>query len=807
MGLALAFQLLLTNLGVALGLTLLKLGPQPSAPVAEPHTGPHTKTQSKAESDSKDSKVGLLAGLGGLLTVNTVLFASCFLAVKFSALQGALAGAALGSMIWSAYLLLLVWVSSTAIGTLFDTLLGTVSKLFRNLLGGLRSTIAADPSESSEPSLNQAVGSQLQATLAALESSSQLLAVRVVELSSGPSSGASSGGTDPDVVRYDQLIDALKAATSDQEPDRPSPDDSADDATEVMAEPLFKPASESGHGQTASASSGLFSRLKQLDVSELMQTALNRLDLSEEDIKTLWQQAQQFAAENRSSESSDSSGETSSKKTADFSIVRLEVEDYLSTLPADDFQPAKLKTEFRDLLYDSEAEPSAVQAQLAELNSADFTDILAHRQDIAPAQQQQIAGWLADVYQDVLETLEADSLEADQAASQEDMTDAIATLQDKLATYFRYTNTDKLTVEAIQPKLEALLDDSDRSLAHWQSESPPLDLASVETVLQRRSRLEPDQSATLLVELQSAWQRLAGQRSTAEDESSSQAVAAAIQQFFSELDGAPSLEDLRPNLLAFLASGLSGVGRRASNIDWGSVAQQLQPSVQLPEDEIEALVRWLAERWRQPQRWSVRKALRQAKTQTGSALNQVMFQGKSVLEAIPTDPEVALDLPDLELSQLTHQLEDLLDQAESGLAGLGKSLRSAASHSNFEQMAGQTLDTLRHQLQALDPEHWAEWLPDSVSLPESVFEPLKQRLVSTQQRLSDQIEEIQSQALAEARSLKLATQQQADSLRRRVAAAAWWVFAIGLTSGLSSALAGGLASADLSHWQAFYPFG
>ncbi|MBE9078709.1 hypothetical protein IQ241_15635 [Romeria aff. gracilis LEGE 07310] len=779
MGLALAFQLLLTNLGIALGLTLLKLTPQPSAPIAESHR----ESQSKAAG----SKVGLLAGLGGLLTVNTVLFASCFLAVKFSALRGALAGAALGSMIWSAYLLLLVWVSSTAIGSLFDTLLGAVAKLFRNLLGGLKSAISPDPSDSAElSSLNEAVGSQLQATLAALESSRQLLAAQTAELSSAPSHEAVS----PDIVQYNQLIDVLKAATSNPG----SLNSPNDPLNHPSVSPSSGPSIEADDAPATSPSSGLFSRLRQLDASALMQTALNRLDLSEEDIKTLWQQTQQFVAESRSSESSnDASEETASAQTADFSMVRLELENYLTTLPADRFQPAEFEAEFRDLLYDPEAEPMAVQAQLAELDSADFATILAQRQDIAPVQQRQIVGRLTNVYKDVLDVLEADT-----AAAKMDLTDEIATLQDKLATYFLYTNTDKLTVEAIQPKLESLIENSDRPLAHWQAQSPSLDLGSIEAILQRRSRLKPNQSAALLAELQSAWQRLIGEESAA-DESLSQTVANTIQQFFSDLEGPLSIEDVKPRLLTFLGSALSGIGRQADKVDWGSVAQQLRPSLKLPDKEIESLVHWLAERWPQPRRWSVRKALRQAKTQTQSAVSQAMSQGKSVIEAIPADLNGASDPPDLQLFQLTQQLEALLDQAETGLADLGKTLRSAARYSNFDQMAGQALDTLRHRLQALNPEHWTEQLPDSVSLPE-FFEPLKQRLESTQRRLSDQIEEIQAQALAEARSLRLAAQQRADRVRRQVATAAWWVFVIGLTSGLSSAIAGGLASADLSQW-------
>ncbi|MEL7315791.1 MAG: hypothetical protein AAFN08_12645, partial [Cyanobacteria bacterium J06559_3] len=104
-------QLLLTNMGLALGITLWG--------------GSHW--QQDNDSDAKDNggddsqsdaidleTLSIAAGLGLLLTVNSVLFVACYVAVKFCMPVTAFSGAILGWVIWSAYMLVMTWVSTRA---------------------------------------------------------------------------------------------------------------------------------------------------------------------------------------------------------------------------------------------------------------------------------------------------------------------------------------------------------------------------------------------------------------------------------------------------------------------------------------------------------------------------------------------------------------------------------------------------------------------------------------------------------------------------------------------------------------------
>jgi hypothetical protein len=168
--LAFAFQLLLTNLGVAVGITALgfALKQQP-----KPHS-PKQADESESSSPSKSSpsgkvagQVGFAIGFGTLLTINTVLFLACFLSVKLSLVSNVAVGAILGVVIWSAYYLILVWLSSTVVSPLLGSAIGLVTSGFRGLLSAVTSVFqdsgddepsAATPPQLPEPFAAPAAG-------------------------------------------------------------------------------------------------------------------------------------------------------------------------------------------------------------------------------------------------------------------------------------------------------------------------------------------------------------------------------------------------------------------------------------------------------------------------------------------------------------------------------------------------------------------------------------------------------------------------------------------------------------------------
>lgn len=169
---ALAFQVLLINLGVALGITLLKGVVQPSS-------------EADSESGQRSGFPGWLVGLGMLVSVNLVLFAACFLAGKLSLVEGRLLGAILGIVLWSAYFLLVLWLSSTAFGSLLGVL-GDTLKLGWRGLRAVTAPLRSSQSDAPDPELLiEERFWELQTTLLANQTA-QLPAAEVPEPTADP---------------------------------------------------------------------------------------------------------------------------------------------------------------------------------------------------------------------------------------------------------------------------------------------------------------------------------------------------------------------------------------------------------------------------------------------------------------------------------------------------------------------------------------------------------------------------------------------------------------------------------------------
>ncbi len=138
---AFAFQLLLTSLGIAIGVTALGFRffspAEAEIDLLESELESEVDLAVESEPKSTNAPMGFLAGLGLLLTINSVLFIACFLATKFSQIQGLLSGAIAGIIIWSAYFLILTWISSAAVSSLIGIVAGAITGGFRRLVAPL----------------------------------------------------------------------------------------------------------------------------------------------------------------------------------------------------------------------------------------------------------------------------------------------------------------------------------------------------------------------------------------------------------------------------------------------------------------------------------------------------------------------------------------------------------------------------------------------------------------------------------------------------------------------------------------------
>lgn len=122
--LAFAFQLLLTNLGIAAGISLARGGDSSS------------KSHEKSDSiGSTINKIGWTVGLGTLVSVTIALFFASLLAVRLGLYISPASGAIVGLTIWAIYFCLMAWASSTTVGSFVGSLVNAATSGFQALLG------------------------------------------------------------------------------------------------------------------------------------------------------------------------------------------------------------------------------------------------------------------------------------------------------------------------------------------------------------------------------------------------------------------------------------------------------------------------------------------------------------------------------------------------------------------------------------------------------------------------------------------------------------------------------------------------
>lgn len=227
---AFALQLLLANLGIALGLTVLDFSPQ---------------EKSSSESAEISLPITHLLGFGVALSLSTVLFAAGLLTTEFSQIIAPRRGIIFGIILWASYWLVFAWLCSTTLSNIAASLLGTA-------LGSGRRLVAAI--------CNGAGGSQQQTTL-------QQLTEEVSKLSQ-------------DQQRL--LAEQRKAFVADMETLM-----SRDAASIATSVPPVEPVSEALEISSSSPPSVL-SRLNLPSGRQLLEQAMDHVP--DVNVDTLWQQ-------------------------------------------------------------------------------------------------------------------------------------------------------------------------------------------------------------------------------------------------------------------------------------------------------------------------------------------------------------------------------------------------------------------------------------------------------------------------------------------------------------------------------------
>ena len=437
-GLSVAFavQLLLSTLGLTLGATALKFLPIRKS--QEP-----SELKSSKKSDNAIGKISFFAGVGILLTLNSVLFIASFLAIKFSQANEPIAGATLGIVIWSAYFIILIWISSSTVSSVLSLILGSVSKGVKQLLDLIATVINREgdkPQVLTEAAAADLIEQEISTALNQLDlqrpiedyletiSTSQLnieeieqsfeklLTQKFDEYASVDSQTFSldrqtikklieNNSNLPESER-ELLVERLenvrqKIIEGNSEIDintellkylqSINPEDLD---LEEFSDRNFEKSDRSD------STNNIWQNLRQFNWSKIKNVLLNRVDISDLDLEDIWQKLQAFSDLNINNNNEWSFPELTTN------TIKNDLENFLLNSSGWYLKTERAKEEFKEVICDPEANSEQVRSQLNEITRDDIERFLQQREDLNLEEVEQITEALETVRQEAIKSLE-----------------------------------------------------------------------------------------------------------------------------------------------------------------------------------------------------------------------------------------------------------------------------------------------------------------------------------------------------------------------------------------------------------------
>ncbi|WP_373546720.1 MFS transporter [Chamaesiphon sp.] len=890
---AFAFGLLLTNLGVAI--------------LSSPGTPDLDSDLDDGDGDDEglmstmrgiETKVGFAA----LITVTFALFAACYLAVKFSLVNNAFDGAILGVVVWSVYFTLVVWLGSSAVGSLIGSIVSTATSGLQGIMGTATTALGANAAK------NQVVSTAEEVTAAVRR-----------ELTSGfdPSSikktlQSSLGnlqlpGVDVDKIgsQFEKLLkesDLKDLANNDllKNIDRQSFVDLISNRTDFSKQDINQIAdrlestwkqlsSKDGNSDVASQLTSLLksatpedlntdelagklqqivkgsnlndgnggsfvNQALQLGLSSLLGRVLQNANVSDLDVEKVSGQINKIKASVLGGQSEQHDQPSADTKIKPFSVIRADLENYILFAPPWELSQTAVKQQFKDVVYDPQADPATVRKELEQIDRNYFVEKLSLRDDLQQNSIDNLCNYLEEARTELLDTNTAESQSPSPVQKQ------AQDLRTKVETYLRDTNKDELNPEGIQRDLKALFEDPQAGVSALKDRLGQFDRDTIVQLLSQRQDLDEAQVNQVLDQVESVRTKIleAPQQVTEQAKAQYEKTTAALTEYLrktnlEELDPEGIQRDLK-KLLDDPKAGAGALRERLSLVDRETLVKLLTQQGNLTEEQVNQTVDRVQSAIesivRAPRRLATR-AQKQA-AEFGSSLESYLKNTqKEELnpDGIKRDLQLLLKQPGAGLENLGERLgqfdrdtlvsllsqrEDIseeeanriADQVESTYKSIGEQIKKVQE--TFQSAVDSLFGQVRDYLNALDrPELNYEGLQADFSKvfddPQAGFEALGERLgqfdretlvavLSSREdiseadanRIIDKIEETRDGVLSQAqrvqqevkkryKAVKKQAKQQAIETQQIAAGAAWWLFSTALTSLVASAAAGTIA--------------
>ena len=686
--LAFAIQLLLTNFSVAAGISYL---------------GNFTDPDSDSGHDSHDSgggvsirKISLGVGLWTLISVSIALFFACYLAVQLSLLTTTRLGAIISLVIWAAYFSLLVWVSSTTVGSLIGSVVQTATTGFQSILGTATAALGAQATKRQVVSTAEAVAAAVRNELGSgLDPESlresvasylgkvklpglDLSRVRqeLEDLINDPQLAALADSGQLSHIDRKTFVDLISQRTdlSKQEVNRLADlmesvwiqtfgKKRGDSKTELVD---YLRSTESGQlkldelnakvdrflaGQQTTPEKPGMAQTLQSSVTTLMGLLAGRSDLSDLSLSQILEKLKSAG-----SSVTDQAKALTGSHSPIGSPIEADVESYLLNSYSWQMDRATVEREFRDILYDPEADPSAVVAAVSRLNRSRFVELLNSRGVFTQSRIQELADQLEAVRQDVLKT-----------AMVEQERETAADLHRRVEQYLMLTPKQELLSDPELPAFQALLEDADADIERLNSRLGAYSRSQLELLLTQRPDLTISERNAILISLEQTRDKTLFEAQSISDQARQRygEFQQKLQDYLrhtgkAELNPDGIQRDLR--LLAQdPATGLSALQQRAARFDRDTLVQLLSQRQDLSETEANRILDQVESTW---------YSLIHAPETAVSAAKDQYDQTLSTL----TDYLRRTDLEELDPDGIQRDLQQLFDNPKEGTLALRRRL-------------------------------------------------------------------------------------------------------------------------------------
>lgn len=625
--LAFAFQLLFTNLGVAAGISL--------AGGSSSHHSDHHSERESSSFGGTVKKIGLAVGLGTLISVVISLFAASFLAVKLSLFVSPTLGAIIGLVIWATYFTLLVWISSSSVGSLIGSVVNTATSGFQALWGTAAAMMGTqavskqvvNTAEAAAAAVRRELGSAIDAETLKENVQDYIDRLRLPELNwqgirddfekllnTSEFNEVLESGNLPNLDRQtfaqlisdrtdlskrdaDRLAAQLEKVWKERVGQRKPKNTIANLVDylksaapgELVGGKLGEQIDSLVNQMGTDQNQGGASQALTFSLNSLIGLVLGRTDLSELDAEKIINQLEKLKGY---------AGEQKDKLVAQvdskssYSPIRTDLENYLLNAYNWQLKPTTLKREVQQLIYDSDANPEMMTSELEGLNRNDFVNWLQQKGFLSQDQIESTAN--------LLEEIRLDTLATTQAAIERAKT---VTLLADVEHYLLNTPAAELIPEKIQLNFKPILEDPSSDSDRLIKRLSQLDYLTYKDILEHRSDLSTEDIAIIIPALESVQRQV--EKETVD---AGEAVKAKIDQQWLKVQSYlrdTHKEELNPDaikrelqlLLEDPQAGASALRSRASRFDRDTLVQLLTQRGDLSEAEVNHTIDQIENTW------------------------------------------------------------------------------------------------------------------------------------------------------------------------------------------------------------------